>query len=57
LCAAHFSWNFLKTLQTTPANNCTAAVSTLIFSNYKGNSSFADLSSQAKYVVGPSNGT
>jgi hypothetical protein len=55
--AAHFSWNFLKTLQTTPANNCTAAMSTLMFSNYKGNSSYSQLSSQAFYVIGSANGT
>jgi hypothetical protein len=32
-------------------------VSTLMFSNYKGNSSYSQLSAQAYYVVGASNGT
>lgn len=55
--AGHFSWDFLPQLQTNPSYNCTAAYSTYAFANYRGSSSYADLTNRTLYTAGVNNAT
>jgi hypothetical protein len=50
IAAAHFSWDYLQNLQANPTWNCTAAVSTLQYSNFVGGLTYSELSNQVRAV-------